>query len=564
MRRHVHTALIAVVALGGTLALAACGSSSKSSSSSSSSSASAKTGGTVTITFGTYPDSLDPGAFETTQAGEADQPVYIPPYTYAEANGIAGTKIIPGLATSLPTISADGKTYSFFFRKGLKYSNGQPLQASDFLTAVERSIKIPWPLGSAFLVPLIQGAEAYSKGKSNTVSGITTNDSTGEVTIHLVAPYGAFENALAFQAYSPVPKGTPMKNESANPPPGIGPYKFENIVPNVSYTEVKNPYWTPIPGIQSGYASKIEAKISSNTTASALSVLNNTNDVFDWADTIPPSLLPQILAKASDRYKKLQLNSTYYFFMNQKAKPFSSMLAREAVIVGLNRPALARLGSGFFVPGCFFLPPLMAGHPTGAPCPFGVNPNATGNITEAKKLVQQSGMAGQPVTVWGQERSPRRQFVDYYTQFLNQIGFKATEKIIADATYFPTTGNLKLNPQTGFDDYNQDFPNPIDFYGLLLAGDAITPVGNLNTSQVNDPTINSKVNMLGSLYKVPTSQLSGITAEYETLEKYVADKAYEGVFGYLEAPEFVSDRINQSVLVFQPINGYWYNTFALK
>ncbi len=558
MRRQIRLAAWVAAAVATTFVLAACGSSSKSSSSTS-----AKGGGTVTITFGTAPDTFDPGGFETTQAGEAAQPVYIPPYTYAEANGVAGTKIIPGLATALPKISPDGKTYTFFFRKGLRYSNGQLMHASDFLTAVERSIKIPWPLGSAFLVPLIQGAKAYQSGKSSTVSGITTNDATGKVTIHLVSPYGAFENALAFQAYSPVPKGTPMKNLANSPPPGVGPYKFGKIVPNVSYTEVKNPYWKPIPGISSGYVNTIVAKISSNTTANALSVLNNQADVFDWADTIPPSLLTQITAKASDRYKKLQLNSTYYFFLNTKTKPFSSLQARQAVITGLNRPALVRLGSGFFTPGCFFLPPLMLGHPTGASCPYG-DPNSTGDIAKAKALVKQSGMAGTPVTVWGEERSPRRQFVDYYTSFLNQIGFKATEKIIADATYFPTTGNLKLNAQTGFDDYNQDFPNPIDFYGLLLAGDAITPTGNLNLGQVNDPVINAKVNQLGSLFKVPTTNLSSVATQYKALDTYVAQKAYAAVFGYLLAPQFVSSRIDQSTLVFQPINGYWYNTFKVK
>jgi peptide/nickel transport system substrate-binding protein len=185
-------------------------------------------------------------------------------------------------------------------------------------------------------------------------------------------------------------------------------------------------------------------------------------------------------------------------------------------------------------------------------------------LAKAKALVKQSGMAGTPVTVWGEERVPRRQFVDYYTNFLNQIGFKATEKIIADATYFPTIGNLKLNAQTGFDDYNQDFPNPIDFYGLLIAGDAITPTGNLNAGQVNDPVINSKVNLIGSLYKTPTSNLSGVASDYNTLEQYVAKQAYEGVFGYLEAPEFLSNKIDQSVLVFQPINGYLFSTFKLK
>src|SRR5438552_3947207 len=350
-----------VVILGAVLALAVvaggCGKSTK-------------TGGSVTELFGTAPDSLDPGMGYTTQALEPDQTAYIPLLTYAHEAGTAGGKLIPGLATALPTISADGKTYTMYMRTGLLFSKG------------------------------------------NTIT----------------------------------------------------------------------------------------AKISSNTTANALAVLDNSADVFDFADTIPPSLLPQIQSKASGRFEKVIKNSTYYFFLNTKTKPFSSELARRAVVVGIDRNAIARLGSGFFTPTCFLLPPGITGHPTGA-CPYG-DPTMP-DLAKAKELVKQSGMAGTPVTVWGQERSPRRQFVDYYTSLLNQIGFNATEKIIADRTYFPTLGNLKLNAQTGFADWNEDFPNPIDFYGILLAGDAILPTNNQNFGQVNDPTINSKVNMLGSLYKVP-------------------------------------------------------------
>lgn len=558
MRSITRAAFGVLVALAVVVALAACGSSKKSSSAAST----GKQGGAVTITFGTAPDSLDPGASETTQGAEPDQVVYVPLYFYAAANGVAGSKLIPALAKDFPKISPDGKTYTVTLRSGLKYSNGQAVKASDFLWAVKRDLKIPWPLASGFFTPYVVGASDYAKGKSNTISGVTTNDAANTITIHLIHAYGAFENTLAFDNLSPVPSGTPMKNLSANPPIGVGPYKFASVVPNVSYTLVKNPNWTPISGIPSGYANKIVAKISSNTTANALSVLNNSNDVFDWGDTVPPSLLPQIQSQASDRFKKVQLNSTYFFFLNTKTKPFSSQLAREAVVVGLNRPALARLGSGFFTPACFFLPPLMPGHPSSS-CPYG-DPSSSGDMAKAKALVKQSGMAGTPVTVWGEERVPRRQFVDYYTNFLNQIGFKATEKIIADATYFPTIGSLKLNAQTGFDDYNQDYPNPIDFYGLLLAGDAIAPVGNENHGQVNDPYINARVNQLGTLFKVPTSSLTQFVPQWQTLDEYTARKAYAAVFGYLNAPEFVSNRIDQSVLVFQPINGYLLSTLKLK
>ena len=555
---------LTAVALGlvSAIALAACGGSSSSSSSSASSSgstSSGKTGGTVTLLMGTAPDSLDPQFGYTTQAAEPDWLAYTGLDTYAHANGTAGTVLIPGLATSLPKISDGGKTYTVTLRKGLVFSNGQPVKASDFAYTVERAIKIPWGGSGQFITAQIAGATAFANGKASSISGITTNDSTGQITIHLVAPYGAFDNVLAFPALGIVPTGTPFKNEPNSPPPGVGPYEITNVVPNVSFNLIRNPHWAAmnIPAIPAGYVN-VTAKISANVDSNALSVLNNSADVFDWADTIPGSLLPQIQSQASDRFKQVDLGgSTYYIFLNSKTKPFSSQLAREAVVTGLSQNAMNRLGSGTLAPGCYFLPPAIIGHPS-APCPYGTPGN--GDIAKAKQLVQQSGLAGTPVSVWSETRSPRQQWMTYYTSFLNQIGFKATQKVIADATYFTTIGNLKLNPQTGFADWNQDFPNPIDFY-LLLSGQAILPTNNQNFGQVNDPHINSQVNSLGT---VPTSQLSSVQSQWESLDQYTAQKAYVAVFGYQTFPKFTSNKINYGATVFQPVYGWDWSSFQLK
>jgi peptide/nickel transport system substrate-binding protein len=553
--RHTRSALMAVCALGAAIVVAACGSSSTSSSGASSSSG--KSGGTITLLYGTAPDSLDPGFANTTQAAEADWLTYTPLVTYAHANGTAGTNVIPGLATSLPKISDGGKTYTVTLRKGLVFSNGKPVKASDFAWTVERTIKIPWAGSGTFLTANIAGATAFSSGKAKTISGITTNDATGKITIHLVAPYGAFDNVLAFDEVGLVPSGTPMKNMPNNPPPGVGPYMITNIVPGQSFSLVKNPKWSTmnIPGIPSGHVT-VNAKISSNVASNALAVLNGSADVFDWADTVPGSLLPQIQSQASSRYKLINLGgSTYYVFMNIKTKPFSSFLAREAVVTGLDQSAMNRLGSGTLKAGCYFLPPAFVGHPT-APCPLGNPP--TPNLAKAKQLVQQSGMAGTPVTVWSETRQPRQAWMTYYTQFLNQIGFKATQKVIADTTYFATIGNLKLNAQTGFDDYNQDFPHPIDFYQLIL-GNSILPTNNPNNSQVNDPYINAQAAKLGA---VPTPQLSSTANGWQTLDEYTAKKAYVGVFGYQTFPAFTSSRISPNY-VFHQVIGWDWSSFQI-
>ena len=568
MRKFSRAVPSTVLALLGTVALAACGSSSSSSTSSSSSSssgassstsstASGSKSGPINVVEGTAPDSLDPGFGYTTQAAEADWIAYTGLTTYAHANGQAGGQIIPGLASALPTVSADGKTYTVTLRKGLTYSNGKPVKASDFAYTIERSSKIPWGGASQFYGGTIVGAAAYAAGKAKSISGIVSDDATGKITIHLTAPYGAFDNVLAFPSSGLVPTGTPMKNEPNSPPPGVGPYMITNVVPNASFQVVKNPHWTPIPGIPSGN-SDISVKISPNVSSNALSVLQNSADVFDWADTVPGSLLPQISSQAASRFSKKVMNSTYYVFLNSKTKPFSSQLAREAVVTGLDQNAMSRLGSGTLIPGCFFLPPGMIGHPT-SQCPYG-NPASGGDIAKAKALVQQSGMAGQPVTVWSETRTPRQQWMTYYTQFLNQIGFKATQKVIADATYFSTIGSLKLNPQTGFADWNQDFPNPIDFY-LLLQGSAIQSTNNQNFGQVNDPQINSESTKLGA---TPTSKLTTIASQWQTLDEYVAKKAYVAVFGYQSFPALTSTRIDLSKAIFHGLYGWDWSSLALK
>jgi peptide/nickel transport system substrate-binding protein len=519
----------------------------------------------VQMVEGTFPQSLDPGLDYTTQGSEINWLVYTGLTTYAHKNGAAGSALIPGLATALPKISNGGKTYTMTLRKGLVFSNGQPVKASDFAYTVERSLKIPWGGSGAFIEPNIVGAAAYATGKAKSISGISTNDSTGQIVIHLTNAYGPFVNVLAFPALGIIPSGTPMTAQPTSPPPGVGPYKVTNIVANTSFEAVQNPYWSKmaIPGIPAGHDS-VEVKANANVSANALAVLNGSADIFDWADSIPGADLPQIEAKAKDRYRMVDLGgSTYYIFLNSQEAPFNNQLAREAVVTALDQPAMSRLGSGSLVPACYFLPPSVPGHPNlpNSSCPYG-NPDKGGNIAKAKALLKQSGLAGSSVTVWSEERVPRQQWMTYYTQVLNQIGFKATQKLLTDSTYFTTIGEeKKLHPQTGFADWNQDFPNPVDFYGVLLDGKAILPTNNENFGETNDPYVNSQVAKLGT---IPSTELSKVAGQWAKLDEYVAKKAYAAVFGYQQFPEFASSRINYGALVFQPIYGWDLTSFQVK
>jgi peptide/nickel transport system substrate-binding protein len=510
---------------------------------------------------GTFPQSLDPSIDFTTQGGEVHWLTHLGPYSFAHASGAAaGSQVIPAVAAALPTVSPDGKTYTFTIRQGLKYSDGSPLKASDLKFGIERALKLGWSAAS-FLTSTVAGAADYATGKAKDISGITADDTSGQITIKLINPYGAFEDVLAIPGVSFMPQTTPMKPEPNNPPVGFGPYMITNVVPNQSFTVAINPNYASqaIPGIPVGHVN-VNVRVESNTTTEASDVLNNSADVFDWGDTIPPALIQQVESQASDRYKSFQSNKTFYWFLNTTQKPFTSALAREAVQIAVDRPALARLGSGLLSPGCYLLPPLMVGHPT-QPCPYGIVPNNSPNIAKAKQLVQQSGMAGTAVTVWAQNRQPRLEWCENYAATLNAIGFKATLKTIADSQYFSTIETLKNHPQTGFADWQQDFPNPTDFYQNLVDARAILPVGNSNYEEVNDPHIQSELN---ALYPVPGAQLASMAARWQALDFYLTNKAYVVPFGYLSSPEFVSNRIDFSKLIFSPLQGNDFSSLQLK
>jgi peptide/nickel transport system substrate-binding protein len=539
--------LLAVFAAG---AIAACGGSSSSSSSASSPAATGtssaagtstgastgasggKQGGTVTIVSGTPPQSADPGLDFTTQGNELESVINTPLLAFKRGvEGAGGSTIIPALATSLPKASNGGKTYTFTLKKGLHYSDGTAIKASDVITALERDMKIPWQAAS-FISGYVKGADAYAKGKAKTISGVTADDSAGTLTVNLVAPFSPIVDIFALPGTAPVPPGTPAKNLASKGVLGDGPYMWSKIDPEHSYTLVQNPKFD-VPGLSKGHAATIVYNVNSNVLANAEAVLDNQADVFDPGDTLPPSILQKIKTGASDRYKTIPLNSSWYWWFGVTQKPFNNIYAREAVLAAMDDRALSRLDSGFMTPDCHLIPFGIPGHSSPSDCPFH-NPNAAPNLAMAKQLMQKSGMIGQPVTVYGEERSPRRQYLDYITGVLNQLGFKANEKVVNSGVYFTTIGAPTLKPQFGFGDWNQDFPEPWDFM-QLFAGNAGST---LNYGYVNDPHYNKQIASLSA------QATPGVASQWQALDQYAVQHAYYAVYGHESKVKFYSNKLD--------------------
>src|SRR5258708_11368971 len=109
-------------------------------------------------TFGDA-DTLDPALDYETAGGEIIQNLYDTLVFYNKQNPVA---FVPQLATDVPTkdnggISADGKTYTFKIRTGVKFHDGTDMKPSDIAFSLQRGILLAgsaspqWLLSEPFL-----------------------------------------------------------------------------------------------------------------------------------------------------------------------------------------------------------------------------------------------------------------------------------------------------------------------------------------------------------------------------------------------------------------------------
>src|SRR5499427_11152355 len=178
---HMMSLGAAVAALAVTAA--ACGGST--SSSTTTPQGAAHKGGTFTILANSAFGVADPAQNYTLQEWQLLIDTHDGLVGFAKVGGVAGTKIVPDLATAIPKPTNGGKTYVFHIRHGIKFSNGQTLKPSDFVTTFERQFTVPGPTG--FYSGIVGASKCSTKG-CDLSQGVVANDSAYTLTINLTAP----------------------------------------------------------------------------------------------------------------------------------------------------------------------------------------------------------------------------------------------------------------------------------------------------------------------------------------------------------------------------------------
>ncbi|HET9677475.1 MAG TPA: ABC transporter substrate-binding protein [Solirubrobacterales bacterium] len=511
-------------------------------------------GGTLTGTYTSFPESLDPGLSFTLESATALQNVYIPLLTYAHANGAAGTRLIPGLARSLPKVGEGGKRYTLYLRSGLKYSDGTPVKASDFRAAVERLFRIN-SVGSTFYTGIV-GAEAFAKTKKGGIPGIETDDRTGKIVIHLTEPSGSFNYILGLTYAALLPPDTPAEDETAHPPPATGPYEITDVRPGRSWEYARNPYWAKadgpaMPQLPGGHVDAIRFKVQPNTSSQVNEVEQGK---VDWMKNPPP---PDRYAEVRRRYQGTQFRedptiSVYYFWLNTQTPPFDDVKVRQAVNYAMDPSALERIYAGTIKGTQQVLPSQMPGYRH-----FVLYPH---NLAKARKLIAEAHPADRTVTVWTNNIPPNNEAGEYFEEVLKQLGFQVTLKEVSGSTYFTLIGNSNTpNLDAGWGNWLLDYPHPDDYFAPQLSGESILPSGNSNWAHFDDPAINAKIKALARLQLGPKQE-----REYAALDREVMRQAPWAPFGSFTLGTFVSDKVDLEKLIVSPMYGQDLASFELK
>ncbi|HXS46802.1 MAG TPA: ABC transporter substrate-binding protein [Solirubrobacterales bacterium] len=526
------------------LSLASCGGGSDSGG---------KEGGTLRGTYASFAE-LDPTIAYTAEGLTAMYNTYLPLLTYAHANGQAGTEVVPALAQSLPKISKDGKTYTLTLRKGLKYSDGAPVKASDFASTIERIFKLNSP-GSSFYTAIV-GAEKFAETKSGGIPGIETDDKTGEIVIHLTQPRGTFTNELALLYSALLPSDTPAKNLTADPAPATGPYAITKSEPGRGWSYVRNPQWAKtngelMPDLPSGHVDKIEISVVRNKATSVNEIERGKSE---WMQSILPA---DLYNKVKDKFEGTQFRveqpiNLYYFWMNTSQPPFDDLKVRQAVNYAVDTAALERIYSGSLVAAHQVLPKDMPGHE-----PFDLYPH---DMAKAKELLAQANPADRDITVWTDNESPNDEAGAYYQDVLSKLGFNAKLKTINADVYFQLISNTSTpDLDTGWTNWFADYPHPNDYFQLQLSGESIAPIGNTNLARIDDPKLNAKISKLAEEQLGP-----GQEDEYAEMDREFMEQAPWTPYGTNTVSTFVSSDINLDEVIFNPTFGQDLTSFQFK
>jgi YVTN family beta-propeller protein len=442
---------------------------------------------------------------------------------YRRVGGTAGERLVPNLAERIQAPTDEGKTYTFQLRRGLRYSNGAAVRASDFRYSLERLMRLDqWRPG---LYGSIRGATACTEQRCDLSRGIEVDDRSGTIVIRLKDADPELLHKLALPPASVVPLGTPVREATRHPIASIGPYRVASITPR-EVTLIRNRHFRPwaTEARPDGYADEIRVRFRNDPKAQLAAVKRGASDWVDVGHVTPAEMKGLKTRYASRLLTNPASSQSYWFFLNTRVPPFNDPRARQAVNYAIDRRLLIELNGEIGEPSCQILPPVLPGYRPH--CPYTRDPNAAGtwtapDLAKARALVRASGTRGMHVEV--DMPGLKASLGDYVASVLRKIGFESSVRRFADVDeYYPYVGDSRNGAQIGWAGWVPDILSASNFLQLFRC-DSFIPKSNanLNLFEFCDPALDAKMEHAAQLQGSEADELWA-QVDRELVEQAVA------------------------------------------
>lgn len=296
----------------------------------------------------------------------------------------ADGRTVPGAAESWQ-VSADGLTWTFRLRPNLRWSDGRPLTADDFVFAFRRLLDPNTAASLAYFMYPLRNAAAVNTGRlPPDALGATALDA-GTLQLVLERPYPYLPERLLYPTAFPVPRHVIERvgDDWVKPEHWVsnGAYRLRDWQPQAFVNLRRNPHFAA-----SGLAAGPIDEVVYLPLANEQNAYNRYRaGEVDAIGTFPAGELPRVREALAEHLRLSPLLSIMYLVFNTRQPPFDDARVREALALAVDRARLTGpVQRAENAPSASFVPALVADY---QPVPM---PGA--ELAEAERLDRARGL----------------------------------------------------------------------------------------------------------------------------------------------------------------------------
>lgn len=454
------------------------------------------TGLDLAVQIGPDPETVDPALNSAVDGGNMILHAFETLLTVDSEN-----KIVPGQAESFE-VSDDGLTYTFHLREGLKWSDGTPLTANDFVYSWKRladpNTAAPY---AQDMLGYVKGFKEANAGDLDALGVSAPDDNT--FVVELAVPCVYFSKLITHGSMVPVQQATVEANGdqwTLTPETYIcnGPLKMIEWLPGSHITFAKNEnYW----GADKVTLNTLKFVLMEDANASYSAY--QTGEVSMIKD-VPTEEIPAL--KGNDDFHVDPIMGTYYISFQTEKEPFNNPDVRMALSLAIDRDYAANtVMQGTYSPATNFVGPGLSDAEDGSSYEDVTRANNGGDffnvgnyeadVAKAKELLAKAGYPdgeGFPTIEYMTNDSGYHKPLAEYLQscWKEALGINMDIKVVEWSTFTPTrrAGDF----QVARNGWVYDYDDPSNMLNLMITG------GGNNDGKYSNPEVDKMLDEANS------------------------------------------------------------------